>query len=297
MTSEMRELIAQAKNGDKAAADAILNKGIDCHRNGDVDGAIRWWEAAAVELDVMGGGWNLAYQVYGNPNFGKADAKMFMKWLKWLAEGDGTVGWKNPHSMVLLGAIYCQSAGNEYIEMFPELVSAYNPKAGFALLEDAVKRAENTSKNPQNPLGMDHYSSIRSAYHADTTKRNKDPSNMFFKGFGHLAALAKKSIYDDRALDAAKAGRGTKNRPQEVMQQLIALNEMLLHDSKKELLSMLQAYLSRAQLSGQSYENEMMREIGELRSTGEVDGISVAGKDELADVLEKFLQVALDEIA
>ena len=287
MKNEIRELMERVKSGDKNAGEAMVNNGINCHRNGDINGTIEWWEAAA-SADVGDAAWNLTYIIYGNPTVGKADSKRFMYWLSELANE-----WKNPPSMVILGAILCGSAENHYItNIYPELASSYNPREGFELIEEAVKRAEDTSRNPQNPLGYTHYSDIKNAYHADTRKRAEGGSaSLYFKDFSHLAALAKKLIYTDRAFEALKAGRGVQGIPQENLAQIIMVFPAALDASRKELLSILKSLLHR-----DSYENEMMREINALRNTGEINGWAPAGKDELADVLEKYLRVALDEV-
>jgi len=284
MTTEMRDLADRFKNGDEEAGDMMLEKGIECHKRGLIGDTIEWWETAA-NAGVGGAVWNLAYIVYGNPAVGKADAEKFMYWL-----GELAYKYNNLPSMVTLGAILCGSAENQYItNIYPELASEYNPQKGFQLIEDAVKRAEDTSKYPETPLGMTHYNDIANSYHADTRKRNNSANNMYFKSdFGHLVALTKKIIYSDKTIGAMKDGRGIQHLPKENIPQITSLLEMKLDSQKKELLSMLQAH---ACVNG--LEDELKR-IQVLRNAGDVEGIAVSGKTALADMLETFSRAVLE---
>jgi len=303
MQSEIRDLMERAKNGDNAAGQAMVNSGIDCHRSGDIAGTIEWWEAAA-NADVGDAIWNLTYIVYGNPDVGKADADRFMHWLNVLANE-----WKNPPSMVTLGAILCGSTGNHYVNtVYPQLVSAYDPKNGFALIEDAVRRAENKERYSQNPLNYNHYSDMSDAYNADTGKRAGGRSaDMYFKGFSHVAALAKRLIYNDRAIDAVKEGRGTHILNQDQIIQISALYQLSNEKMGKEMIALLKSVLQRelaidglSIIAGSVDRPEIgadtLKDINHLRNTGKIDEWEPAGKDELADVLEKYLRAALDEV-
>ena len=300
MRNEIRELLEKAKKGDYNAGQMMVNNGIDCHRNGDIDGAIEWWEAAA-SADMGDALWNLTYIIYGNPSVGKHDEKQFMYWL-----GELAYEWKNPQSMVVLGAILCGDSRNHYINnVYPGLKSAYNPKEGFALIEDAVRRAGNTAKYSQNPLGYLQYSSyITDAYQSDTYKRNTDYKTMFFQDIDHAAALAKQLIYQESAIAALKANRGTNHVND--FEETLAVEETILNNCKKELLAVLGMWLgkeaaldSMSALLGEKRAvigKDILKYIHNLRKDGLVGGIPMADKDELADVLEVFLHTALKNL-
>ena len=307
MTSEMRDLSNKAQNGDLESqyylgrAYAFAEKGF----SQNIPEALKWLNIAGEKYAAPLK--NIIGIYMGAAGDEHRNARGIIETLQKIIDIHDDI-----LARINLGLIYTGNPNDGHIALrkggLPELLSFCNPKLGYKLIEEGVAKAEGQD---DNPLKYSVYEAIQEAYHHDTQKRYKDSSSMFFQDFGHLIALAKKVIYGDRALDALNAGKGTEDIPQENLSPLIALAYLGLDSSKGELLSILKGDVSQDQLidtlyqlenlyggssqNTQDYIGETMREINKLRSTGEYNGISFAGKQELADVLELFLRVAIDE--
>jgi hypothetical protein len=91
-----------------------------------------------------------------------------------------------------------------------------------------------------------------------------------------------------------KEGRNIEGISQENIPKLVAMTEMKLDSCRKELLSTIEASVSKARLVGGYGISNMMSDLSAFRRSGKVSGIDMSGVDELADVLENFLQAAGD---
>jgi len=141
----------------------------------------------------------------------------------------------DPAAAVELGAVYCGNQQNKHIRRFPGLKVYTDPQKGFRLMEEGIRLAES---HDENPLKYEQYAMICQAYDADTSKGYKPDSEdtRCFKGSDRLVALAKKMCYAEKALLALQVKNYSSPFPDDVLENLTAVQKNVLESARGELL-------------------------------------------------------------
>ena len=170
-------------------------------------------------------------------NFKKASSQGFLEILGELANK------KDPLAMVVLGTIHCCDPKSRYVERYPDLISEYNPKKGFALIEEGVKLGELRWKDNEKAgcffTDLFLYADIADAYHSETRKiyNPQERGRCYFDTNGAFIDAHKRKIYyRKKALEVANSWPGLPS-------DFILSHEISLDASQKELDAFLETMM------------------------------------------------------